>query len=132
MRKHLILSACIILGATAAHAQYSGPGGTAAAPAQTAAPAAPAATGQVVTVASILVAPQDDQLVVLEGVLLRKLGKEDYQFSDGTGEIKVEIDDKKFPAGQVNESTRLRIEGEVDVSASKPVEIDAKRVTILP
>lgn len=127
MRKQLILTACIILGATAAHAQYSGPGGAPG----SAGHHTPAAAGQVATVAAINAAPQDDQRVTLEGVLVRKLDKEDYLFSDGTGEIKVEIDDKRFPTGEVNDKTRLRIEGEVDVSRDKPTKIDAKRVTVL-
>jgi len=49
------------------------------------------------TVDDILKAPQNDQDVVLQGNLIRKVGDEKYIFSDGTGEISVEIDDDKLP-----------------------------------
>ena len=101
-------------------AQYQGPGGKASSQrgyAQT-------------TVDAIIKAPQDDRKVRLEGRLLRQVADERYLFSDGTGEIVVEIDDEDFPSGAVNENTIVIIEGEVDTHRYKDTDIDADRVTI--
>ncbi len=48
-------------------------------------------------VQAILANPVDDQHVVFQGHLLRKQGHEKYIFTDGSGEIVAEIDDKDFP-----------------------------------
>lgn len=95
-------------------AQYVGPG-VAAAP----------------DVRTILDNPQDDQWVTLTGHLLRKTSKERYLFSDGTGEIQVEIDDKDFPRELVDEKTRVEISGEVDTGLTRAPEIDVDVVRIL-
>ncbi|MCP1632929.1 YgiW/YdeI family stress tolerance OB fold protein [Kerstersia gyiorum] len=114
-----VLSA--VIGATAltmtaapAAAQYVGPG-VAATP----------------NVRGILAQPQDDQWVSLKGHLLRKTGKERYVFSDGTGEIQVEIDDKDFPREPVDEKTLVEISGEVDTGLTRPPEIDVDVVRII-
>ena len=79
-------------------------------------------TGKV-TVASIKKNPIDDMDVVLQGNLLKKVSHERYTFSDGTGEITVEIDDEDFGGKQVNLNTKIEIHGEVEVRGSS-VEID--------
>lgn len=98
-------------------AQFTGPGGS-----QT-------ETGEV-TVASIKMNPIDDMDVVLQGSLLNKLSHEKYSFSDGTGEITVEIDDEDFGGKQVDPNTRIEIHGEVDVRGSS-VQIDVDWFRIL-
>ncbi|WP_420177809.1 YgiW/YdeI family stress tolerance OB fold protein [Kerstersia gyiorum] len=82
-------------------------------------------------VRAILAQPQDDQWVILKGHLLRKTGKERYVFSDGTGEIQVEIDDKDFPREPVDEKTLVEISGEVDTGLTRPPEIDVDVVRII-
>ena len=89
------LAACAAL-AGSAQAQYVGP---------TTGPAAPA------NVAAILKNPVDDQAVVLRGNLLRKVGNEKYTFSDGTAEIRVEIDDKVFMNRKIDARTQVEIRG---------------------
>jgi uncharacterized protein (TIGR00156 family) len=84
------------------------------------------------TVAEIRADAKDDHPVLLTGVLAKKTGKEKYIFKDGTGEIRVEIDAEEFPAGTVDEKTRVEIAGEVDKSPLRAVEVDAKRVHVLP
>lgn len=97
-------------------AQYVGPNGS----------------SQLTKVADILQNPKDDADVTVQGHLLRKVGDEEYVFSDGTGEIIVEIDDDDFPQGQpVDDKTRVELVGEVDTNKRRPPEIDVDRVRVL-
>jgi len=113
-----LLVACLLSSACAglAQAQYAG---------QVAQPAAPA-------VAEILAKPVDEQMVRVQGRLLRKTQSETYVFSDGTGEIVVEIDDDDFPRQPVDAGTRVEIVGEVDTGLRRPPEIEAESVRVLP
>jgi uncharacterized protein (TIGR00156 family) len=101
--------------------QYVGPG----------APEAPKPAGPLRSVADILKDAADDVPVEIEGHIVRKVGKEKYTFSDGTGEIRVEIDDDEFPAARVDEKTRVRIRGEVDRDFRQSPEIDVDHVAVL-
>jgi uncharacterized protein (TIGR00156 family) len=113
----VILTASVCGGlALPAAAQYTGP---------TNAP-----SGQ--SVSTILDKPVDEQAVRLQGNLLRKTGKEKYIFSDGTGEIVAEIDDKDFPKQAVDENTKVEIIGEVDTGLRRPPEIEVDTVRVLP
>ncbi|KKO65036.1 hypothetical protein VM94_01741 [Janthinobacterium sp. KBS0711] len=110
------LAACALL-AGSAHAQYVGP---------TTGPAAPG------NVAAILKNPVDDQAVVLRGNLLRKVGNEKYTFSDGTAEIRVDIDDKVFMNRKIDARTRVEIRGEVEKDFMESPEIDVDVLTVVP
>ena len=108
----------LVLAASAAasFAQYAGPG------------AAPAAA----SVKSILAHPVDDQHVTLRGKIVRQVRGDKYVFSDGTGEIRVDIDGDKFPLGRpVNASTTVEIVGEVDTEFMEGVEIDVDHLRIV-
>ncbi|MFD1561769.1 YgiW/YdeI family stress tolerance OB fold protein [Paraburkholderia silviterrae] len=97
--KKLIIACLVATFAAAAHADYAGPG------------AQPAAT----TVQQLTNAGKDDQRVVLRGHVLKAMGDEKYTFSDGTGEIAVKIDPKRWPAGQqVSETTTVELTGKYD------------------
>lgn len=82
------------------------------------------------SVAEILKKPVDDQKVVLTGVIVRKVSNEKYIFSDGTAEIRVEIDDKIFPPQKIDQNTRVEIHGEVekDFLESPEIDVDVLRV----
>jgi len=82
-------------------------------------------------VSAILQKPVDGQQVTLQGYLLRKTAHEKYIFSDGTGEIPVEIDDEDFPATPVGASTKVRIRGEVDTGRHRPPEIEVESLEIV-
>jgi uncharacterized protein (TIGR00156 family) len=106
--------------ATAAIAQYTGPGKT-----------EPKAAPIVRTVAEALSKPVDDQQVQLEGTLVRKTGRDTYQFRDATGEIQVEIDGDDFPAGEpVGPETRVKLLGEVETRVMRAPEIDVESVIV--
>jgi uncharacterized protein (TIGR00156 family) len=50
----------------------------------------------------------------MEGNIVAHLRGDYYQFSDGSGEIRVEIPSGTFGGQQVGPQTRVRIMGEVD------------------
>ncbi|WP_095210197.1 NirD/YgiW/YdeI family stress tolerance protein [Endozoicomonas ascidiicola] len=85
------------------------------------------------TVASILKNPKEDMPVAMKGHLVRKMKHETYMFSDGSGEIQVDIDDKDFPSSQhIDAKTKVEIIGEVDVERKSGVEIDVKSLKVVP
>ncbi len=84
------------------------------------------------SVADIVKSPIDDQEVVLRGVLLKKVGKEKYIFSDGTSEIRVEIEAEDFPAQQIDDKARVEIRGEVEKDFLETPEIDVEVISISP
>ena len=83
------------------------------------------------TVKAVLDKPVDDMHVILNGNILKKLSHKKYIFSDGTGEIKVEIDKDDFPQAQITPQTKVEITGEVERKFFRPVTIDVKSVKIL-
>lgn len=92
----------------------------------------PDATGNSgASVKQILDNPVDDMWVTLRGHILKRLGDEKYTFSDGTGQIVVEIDHEDFPPGTpITPTTPVVINGEVDKNFGRAPEIDVDRVTI--
>lgn len=89
------------------------------------------ASGQTVTVANVLRTPIDEQRVTLRGNIVRRIGGDKYVFSDGTGEIRVDIDDSEWPAEPVNEKTTVEIIGKIDVEFMSPTEIDVKILRVV-
>jgi uncharacterized protein (TIGR00156 family) len=92
----------------------------------------PQAIVPMTSVKQILDDPKDDKLVTIQGYLTKQISKEKYMFSDGTGEIKVDIDTKKFPKESVSEATKVEISGEVDTGLFKDPTIDVERVVVVP
>ena len=80
------------------------------------------------TVAEVLKSGTDDQHVALRGNLLRKVGSEKYEFSDGTGTIRVEIDKKIFPQGPIDDKVKVEIQGEVEKEFMSSPEIDVDSI----
>jgi len=88
-----------------------------------------AVTVQGTTVKSILDHPVDDAMVNLSGNIVKHIGKDKYLFDDGTAQIRVEIDDKYFPAGVViKPQTVVNISGKLDRDFHRLPEIDVKSV----
>ncbi|MBE3025766.1 hypothetical protein GQ37_000730 [Janthinobacterium sp. BJB1] len=110
-----LTAACAVL-AGGAQAQFVGP---------SVGPDAPK------TVAAVLKNPVDDQAVVLRGHLLRKVGNEKYTFSDGTAEIRVEIDNKVFMNRKIDARTLVEIRGEVEKDFMESPEIDVDVLTVV-
>ena len=114
--KVLAVMTVLFFVTTGAFAQFAGPGTTG---------------GGVTTVKQILERPIDDMWVVLKGNILNQIGHELYMFSDGTGQIAVDIDYKYLPYNRtITPQTIVQIAGEVDAEYMG-VKIDVKQVTII-
>lgn len=105
----------LALGSSIAFAQYVGP----------------SATPTYKTVAEVLKNPVDDAPVVLTGHIVKKLSKDKYTFTDATGEIRIDVDQKHFPATPVSEKTRVQIRGEVEKDFMHSPEVDVDSITVV-
>lgn len=116
MNRSLPLSALfvasLLLPASLARAQYTGPNAR-----------------PMVTTAAAAAKAADDTRVILEGTLARQISSDTYEFRDATGSVTAEIDAEDFPR-KVDANTRVRLHGEVDRDL-RSVEIDVKRIEIL-
>jgi len=83
-------------------------------------------TAATVTVAEAL-KMADDAWVTLEGKIEKQLGHEKYQFSDGTGTIVLDIDDKRWQGQTVGPEDTVVITGEVDKDFTS-LEIEVKKI----
>lgn len=81
--------------------------------------------------ADLLESGSDDDYVQLEGQLVGKVGSEKYTFSDGSQEVRVEIDSDEFPPQPFDENAIIRIEGEFEKDFMESPEIDVERLTIV-
>ena len=81
--------------------------------------------------AEILKNPVDDQAVVLRGFILSKVDKEKYMFSDGTGQIRVDIDSRLFPFEKIDDKVKVELRGEVEKEFMETPEIDVDVLTVL-
>lgn len=115
MMKRSIALATLLAVAPFASAQYFGPG----------------AQGSVQNVKAVLDNPVDDQYVVLRGSLTSQVSSEKYMFSDGSGEIRVEIDNDIFPRHRIGPETVVEIYGEVEKDYMMSPEIDVDRVLVI-
>jgi uncharacterized protein (TIGR00156 family) len=84
-------------------------------------------------VKAILRDPREDMPVVLRGIIVKKIYHEHYVFSDGTGRIRLDIDDDRFPGGvPVAPDMTIEISGRVDKVFLFPPEIEVERVSPVP
>ncbi|MDR0556412.1 MAG: NirD/YgiW/YdeI family stress tolerance protein [Treponema sp.] len=70
---------------------------------------------------------RDDDPVVLQGKITRFLGDEKYLFSDDTGTIRVEIDNRLWRGFSVGENDLVEITGEIDKNFTR-VEVEASGI----
>lgn len=87
--------------------------------------------GMITTVRGVLDAGPyaDDMPVTLTGNILKRLGGEMYVFSDGTGEVNVEIDHDKWFGQSTTPTTTVVINGEID-QEHYGVKIDVERILV--
>ena len=69
----------------------------------------------------------DDQYVVLQGKIVKQVGKEDFLFRDASGEINVEIERKAWAGQEITPNNEVKLYGEVDKSWNK-TDIEVHRV----
>lgn len=69
----------------------------------------------------------DDQYIILQGHIVKQVGKDDFIFKDSTGEIRVEIERKAWRGQDISLNDEVKLYGEVDKSWEK-TEVDIDRV----
>lgn len=70
---------------------------------------------------------KDDKPVVIEGKIIKHLGKDKYLFSDSSGEITIEIDHDDWRGVNVGPEDTITIYGEIDKDWNS-IEIDVDSV----
>lgn len=136
--KRLIQLSCItalVAGSAAAIAQqpgaYTGPSSGASGK-----PAASGYTGPtsapLMTAKQLLDNGKDDQYVRLQGKITSHKGGEDYEFTDASGKMTVEIDAKYFPQGvNIDQNTQVELIGEFDKETFGESTLDVKQVKVV-
>ena len=134
MKKVLTISCMSALIAASAFAiaqptGYTGPSNTA--PATTAGYAGPSSVA-LMTAKDVLAKAKDDQYVKLKGKLTSHKGGEDYEFTDASGKMTVEIDAKHFPQGvKIDHTTMVELTGEFDKETFGESTVDVKQVKVV-
>ena len=133
--KTLLTISCIttLLAASAfAVAQpsgYTGPSNMA--PAAAAGYTGPSSVA-LMTAKDVLAKARDDQYVKVKGKLTSHKGGEDYEFTDASGKMTVEIDARHFPAGvAIDQNTLVELTGEFDKETFGESTIDVKQVRVV-
>ncbi|MET0319209.1 MAG: NirD/YgiW/YdeI family stress tolerance protein [Duganella sp.] len=126
---HISCLTALLAGSAFAVAQtggYSGPS-TKAAPAGYTGPSTVAMT----TAKELLANGKDDQYARLKGRITSHKGGEDYEFTDASGKITVEIDAKRFPAGvTIDHNTVVELTGEFDKETFGESTFDVKQLQV--
>lgn len=116
--KNIVVVMALTLSAPMAWAQYAGPDMDAAA--------------QATTVRQLLASGKDDQYVVLRGRIQKRIDDEEYQFTDGTGDMVVEIKHERWPETRaVNEQDTVELTGEYDKELMGPSKLKVKQVKMI-
>ena len=108
------LALALGLAAAGAIAQYTGPSAV-----------------PVMTVKALQADGKDDQQAVLRGKIVSSAGDERYLFSDGTGQMKVKIKAKAWPAQKpVDAQTTVELVGEYDKELIGESHFDVKEIRL--
>ncbi|MEW7851280.1 NirD/YgiW/YdeI family stress tolerance protein [Massilia aurea] len=84
------------------------------------------------TAKDLLANGKDDQYVRLKGKLTSHKGDENYEFTDASGKITVEIDSDRFPAGvTVDHNTLVELTGEYDKEMFGESTVDVEQIKIV-
>ena len=70
---------------------------------------------------------RDDSIVALRGRIVQRINHDHYVFQDGTGTIKIEIEDKRWQGLQVGPDDIVEIYGELDKNWLE-VEVEVKHI----
>ena len=137
---HIACIALMITGSAVAVAQTAAtqtatPAATpAVAPATKAVPSGYAGPSgaPLMTAKDLLANGKDDQYVRLKGKLTSHKGDENYEFTDASGKITVEIDADRFPAGvTVDHNTLVELTGEFDKEMFGDSTVDVEQIKVV-
>lgn len=84
-----------------------------------------------ITEAKGVAAAKDDQAVKLRGKIVKQETGNQYLFSDGTGNVLVEIGDKLLNGNKLMAGTQVEIDGKVDTRIMRDPKVEARSVTVL-
>ncbi|MDF3831684.1 NirD/YgiW/YdeI family stress tolerance protein [Cupriavidus basilensis] len=113
--KRILIAATLAATAMMAQAQYVGP-----------------STVPVATVKALQADGRDDQPAVLRGQIVSSVGHELYRFDDGTGQMRVKIKQRLWPAGQpVGAATKVELIGEYDKEWVGEPKFKVKQIRLL-
>lgn len=122
--------ATLLAASAAAIAQsggYSGPSTQAAPSGYTGPSSVPLMSAK-----ALLDSGKDDQYARLRGKLTGHKGGEDYEFSDASGKMTVEIDAKHFPAGvKIDQNTQVELVGEFDKETFGESTLEVKQIKVV-
>lgn len=122
----LALLTALALASTGAYAQYTGPSATPNAQKNT------ATANAVTSVKQVLASGKDDQRVTVQGHIVRHVRGKHYVFSDGTGELNIELKDRVMPVGQTfNDKTKVMLSGKLDKDWNEPLELEVKQMRMM-
>jgi uncharacterized protein (TIGR00156 family) len=87
--------------------------------------------GGEMSVKDLLATAQDNVKMCLKGYIIKRISHDKYVFTDGTGEVVVEIDNKNMPQEQITPKTLIKLYGKVDKDYfPSKIEVDVKSVEI--
>lgn len=130
----LITGSAVAVAQTAATATATPTATPTAMPATKAAPAGYAGPSgaPLMTAKDLLAKGKDDQYVRLKGKLTSHKGDENYEFTDASGKITVEIDADRFPAGvTVDHNTLVELTGEFDKEMFGESTVDVEQIKVV-
>lgn len=110
---------------------------TATAPATVTAPAAKSgytgpSSAPLMSVKDLLAKGKDDQMVRLKGKLTSHKGDEDYEFTDASGKMVVEIDADRFPQGvTVDHNVTVELIGEFEKEMFGEPSLDVEQLKVV-
>lgn len=85
----------------------------------------------VMSVKEVIEQGRDDQNAILRGRIVSRDGDDHYTFDDGTGRIRVDIDNDDFPAGvKIDDKTKVELRGEIDRDR-QGIEFDVDEVRVM-
>ncbi|KJV47438.1 protein ygiW precursor [Pantoea sp. BL1] len=74
---------------------------------------------------------KDDSWITVRGYLDKQIGDEDYLFRDSSGNMKVEINHKRWHGQTITPKDQVELTGELDKDFNS-IELDVKQVRKLP
>ncbi|OOF76692.1 TIGR00156 family protein [Rodentibacter caecimuris] len=114
--KKLTLAALLAIATSTAFAGFNGNGNTAQGGFKQ-------STMQAISVKQAL-SEKDNSMVTLVGSITQQIGKDDYLFTDGSAQIKVEIKDRVWNGLNVGPQDKIRISGKLDNDAFEKAEVE--------
>ncbi|VFR47235.1 Protein co-occuring with molybdenum cofactor biosynthesis protein B [plant metagenome] len=123
------LAGALAAGGVAAQG-YSGPSTNPATATQQQGYAGPSSI-KVISVKELTATGRDDQKAILRGRIVSHDGDDHYTFGDGTGQIRVDIDDDDFPVGvKIDDKTQVELHGELD-KGRRGVEFEVDEIRVI-